>query len=92
MNKALPKKRAFTVTSEWLQASTETDPLVVTERIMSCADVLSVLSNILIERHREASTTREVDYTNSAWPYLEAHRKGRIEELEKIIRILPTND
>jgi len=56
--------------------------------VLGASDTLEVLQELTEARKAELSVAREPDYNNSAWAYWQAHRNGRLEELDRLLQLL----
>lgn len=56
--------------------------------VLSSTPILEVLKAMLERRKEEVQKVRDEDYNVAGWPYLQAHRNGKMEELDRLINLL----
>lgn len=55
--------------------------------VLSSYSILKVLKEYLTNK-KDTLSMREEDYDVAAWAYLQAHRNGRIDELDRLIKLI----
>lgn len=75
--------------SDWFRKTSDPDDKKATEQaIRQAGPVLEILRELLTNRLRNISRPKEETYTNPSWAYFQAHRNGRIEDLEYVIKLV----
>lgn len=73
---------------EWyFGCANETDRERRRDVVLSSYSILKVLKEYL-ENKKETLSMREEDYDVAAWAFLQAHRNGRVEELDRLIKLI----
>lgn len=73
---------------EWFfGCSTEEERSRRREIVLSSYSILKVLKEYL-ENKKNTLSMREEDYDVAAWAFLQAHRNGRIDELDRLIKLI----
>ena len=57
------------------------------EIVLSSRSVLEVLKTYL-EHRKNGLSVKEEDYNVASWAYLQAHRNGKTEELDRLIKFI----
>jgi hypothetical protein len=74
---------------DWFRKiSNQEDKKATEQAIRQAGGVLEILKDLLETRLRSISKTNEDDYDSPSWAYLQAHKNGRIQDLEYVIRLL----
>lgn len=79
----------MTLAADWFRQTSDPDDRKTREQaIRQAGPILEILKDLLTNRLRGVSQMREAAYDNPSWAYLQAHRNGRIEDLEYVIKLL----
>jgi len=79
----------MSLAADWFRQISDPDDRVAREQaIRQAGPILEILKDLLTNRLRTASQMREASYEHPSWAYLQAHRNGRIEDLEYVIKLL----
>jgi hypothetical protein len=75
----------MTISTEWyVGCSTEADRAKRRALVETSEPLLDVLSKVISNRRKTIENVRETDYDIGGWAYLQAHRNGRLEELDRL--------
>ena len=56
--------------------------------VKGSSTILEVLLKIVARRRAELLVVREPDYDVHGWPFVQAHQNGRLEELDRLYKLL----
>ena len=80
-------KRSLSV--EWYRGCNSDDARKTRKGLVSSSPpVREVLEDIANSRRDDLLRLREADYNAGSWAYLQAHRNGRLEELDRLLELL----
>lgn len=81
--------RKTNISTEWYHRCKGRDEEQTRKNLVeSSTPILAVLKSLVDQRKLELLSTRETDYDVPGWPYLQAHRNGRLEELDRLSNLL----
>lgn len=84
---------ARTLGTDWLRKSTTPEERdSTTSMVRTAKPTLDVLLEIIKTRRQAIERSTEADYVNASWPYLQAHKNGRCQELDYIISLIDLNE
>lgn len=94
LNRALraqPGKGNFA--SEWFAGVSPEEKKDLEAFLRNNTRTFELLRALIEKRYAAATTPLSSQYTDIGWPFLAAHRNGRIEELEYIYKLItPTEE
>jgi hypothetical protein len=62
-----------------------------TQAVASAKGILDMLLARALARKAEVANTSQADYTSPSWSHLQAHKNGRLEELDYFIKMIDLN-
>lgn len=79
--------------TEWLRnAKTKEDKEKIYANVEAAQPALKLLINIILSRKAGMPLPKEDDYNSNSWAHLQAHRNGRIQECEWLLKLIQLND
>lgn len=90
MNSRRLSKERDSIPAEWYSTlKTEEEKKEFEQYLRNSTRLFDLLKRMIQRRYDQAVAVKGEDYENSAWPYLQAHRNGRLEALEEVWKLLP---
>lgn len=81
--------RANNISTEWyFRCGNDAERANRKGLVDSSTPVLALLKDMASKRKEDLQNVRESDYDTGEWAYLQAHRNGRIEELDRLIKLI----
>lgn len=90
-NPLYPQPRPVKYGAEWFiqgKARTPEEKESLIKLIDGASHVLGILKRILHSRKHAIGNPKEAEYSKENWAFLTAHRNGRHEELDHILKLL----
>ena len=79
--------------TDWTKRCDSPEDKAATEQaIRQAGPILEILRETLVSRAESIKKTDEKDYTKASWSHFQAHRNGRHEELDYVIKLLTLKD
>jgi len=79
--------------TDWLrQAKNKADKEAVIAQLEAARPAFKLLESILLARKAGMGLFKEEDYNSPSWANLQAHRNGRTQECEWLLKLITLND